>query len=201
MRAAIYARVSRADHEQDPEVQFRRLREFAARRELDIYAEFHDFISGAASKKPALEKALKEARARHYDALLVVRLDRLARSVRQLLTLAEDLDRYGVALICSDQDIDTKSASGRFFFTVLGAVAEFELELIRERTRDGLARAKDKGKRLGRPRNETRDEVITTLRAQGLSHREIGEKLGMTRDAVKQRLRRARVRKGVGNRG
>jgi len=193
MKVALYARVSRADKDQDPENQLLKLREYATRHQWEIYAEFHDYISGAAPVKPALEKMLAEGRARHYDAVLIVRLDRLARSTKQLLTLLEDLDRYGVALICTDQQIDTKSPAGKLLFTVLGAVSELELDLIRERTKDGLARARAQGKRLGRPPKPEMTGEILQLRAQGLSLRQIGEELSMSHQAVKQRLRRSRV--------
>ncbi len=198
MKVALYARVSRADKDQNPENQLLKLREYASRHQWDIYAEFHDCISGAATVKPDLERMLKEGRARHYDAILIVRLDRLARSTKQLLTMLEDLDRFGVALICTDQEIDTKSPAGKLLFTVLGAVAELELDLIRERTKDGLARAKAQGKRLGRPPHPERIEEIAALRAQGMSLRQIGAQLGMSHQAVKQRLRRMRVQNRVG---
>lgn len=193
MRVAIYARVSRADKDQDPENQLRKLRELAQRRGYEIYAEFHDYISGGAPMKPALDKMLAEGRARHYDAIFIVRLDRLARSVKQLLTILEELDHYGLALICADQEIDTKSPTGRLLFTVLGAVAELELELIRERTKDGLAKARAQGKTLGRRPDKALNEQIGALKAQGLSLREIATRLGMSYESVKQRLRRARV--------
>jgi len=198
MKVALYARVSRADKDQDPENQLRKLREYAIRNQWGIYAEFHDYISEAAQVKPALEKMLREGRARHYDAVLIVRLDRLGRSTKQLLNLLEDLDRFGVALICTDQQIDTKSPAGKLLFTVLGAVAELELDLIRERTRDGLARARAQGKRLGRlPDSEATREIIH-LKEQGLTIRQISERQGMSYQAVKQRLRRDRVQNRVG---
>ena len=198
MRVALYARVSRADKDQDLENQLIKLRGYADRMGWEVYGEFSDCISGAAPVKPNLEKMLAEGRARHYGAVLIVRLDRLARSVKQLLTILEDLDRYGVALICTDQQIDTKSPAGRLLFTVLGAVAELELDLIRERTKDGLARARAQGKRLGRPPKPEMTVEIMQLRAQGMSLRKIGEQLGMSHQAVKQRLRRSRVQNRVG---
>ncbi|MGD0818056.1 MAG: recombinase family protein [Methanomassiliicoccales archaeon] len=196
IRVALYARVSRADKDQEPENQLRKLREYASRHDWDIYAEFHDYVSGAASVKPTLEKMLREGRARHYNAILIVRLDRLARSAKQLLTMLEDLDRFGVTLVCSDQQIDTNNAMGKLLFTVLGAIAELELELISERTKDGLARAKAQGKRLGRPPNPQLDKEIIRLRTEGLSLREIGNRIGLSHQAVKQRLRRAGYKKG-----
>jgi putative DNA-invertase from lambdoid prophage Rac len=101
-------------------------------------------------------------------------------------------------LICTDQQIDTKSPAGKLLFTVLGAVAELELDLIRERTKDGLARARAQGKQIGRPSTPGVTEDILRLRATGMSHRKIGEQLGMSHQAVKQRLRRDRVQKGAG---
>ena len=199
MKVALYARVSRADKDQDPENQLLKLREYAKRMNWEVYAEYKDFASGAAPSRPQLDKLLGEGRARHYDVILIVRLDRLARSTKQLLTILEDLDRFGVALVCSDQDIDMKSPTGKLLFTVLGAVAELELDLIRERTKDGLARARAQGKRLGRPPKPEMTEEILHLRAQGLSLRNIGVQLGMSHQSVKQRLRRARVQKRIGN--
>ena len=196
MRVALYARVSRSDKDQDPENQLRKLRDFALRHEWAIYGEYKDYASGAAPSRPQFDRMLNEARGRLFDAVLVVRIDRLARSTRHLLNLLEEMDRFGVALVCSDQEIDTKSPAGKLLFTVLGAVAELELELIRERTKDGLARARAQGKRIGRPPNQARTEEIIVLRSQGLSLSEIGEKVGMSRQAVKQRLRRTRVQNG-----
>ena len=192
-KVALYARVSRHDKDQDPENQLIKLRGFVERRGWDIYAEFKDYASGAAPSRPQFDKMIGEGRARHYDAILVVRIDRLARSTRHLLNMLEEIQHYGVDLICCDQEIDTKSPAGKLLFTVLGAVAELELELIRERTKDGLARARAQGKRLGRPPSLERTEELLGLRAQGLSLREIGARVGMSHQAVKQCLRRDRV--------
>ena len=193
MKVALYARVSRADKDQDPENQLRKLRHFAFAHEWEIFAEYKDFASGQAPIRPQFNRMISQARARHFDAVLIVRLDRLARSTKQLLNLLDEMDRFGIQLLCTDQDIDTKSPAGRLLFTVLGAVAELELELIRERTKDGLDRARAQGKKLGRPPNKARDEEIDSLRAKGLSYRQIGARLGISHQAVKQRLRRMRV--------
>ncbi|MCE5297234.1 MAG: recombinase family protein, partial [Euryarchaeota archaeon] len=122
--------------------------------------------------------------------------DRMTRSTKQLLTILDDLNHYGVSLKCSDQDIDTGNAAGKLLFTILGAVAELELELIRERTKDGLARAKSEGKRLGRPLNPILDAQITRMREEGLSYREIGNSVGLSHQAVKKRLKRAGYKNG-----
>jgi DNA invertase Pin-like site-specific DNA recombinase len=195
VRVGIYARVSSYDDDQDPENQLLKLREYALQRGWTVYSEHKDHASGAAPSRPQLEHLLNEARGRHIDVLLVVRIDRLARSTLQLLHMLEELRHYGVELVCTDQEIDTSSPMGKMVVTVLGAVAELELELIRERTKDGLARARAQGKRLGRPPCENKDDEIALLRSQGLSMREIGLRVGLSHQAVKQRLRRSRVQK------
>ena len=198
MKVALYARVSRADKDMNPENQLIKLRGFAERHSWTIVEEYIDYASGAKPTRIRFDAMQSAARARRFDAVLVVRLDRLARSSRHLLNLLEEMRGFGVDLICTDQEIDTKSPAGKLLFTVLGAVAELELDLIRERTKDGLARAKAEGKRLGRPPKPEMTEEILRLRAQGLSLREIGVQIGMSHQSVKQRLRRGRVQNRVG---
>lgn len=198
MKVALYARVSRVDKDQNPENQLIKLREYARKHGWDIFEEYVDHASGAKTSRPSFDRMIRAGRARRFDAIVVVRIDRLARSTRHLLNILEDLDQHGVALVCTDQEIDTKSPAGRLLFTILGAVSELELDLIRERTKDGLARARAQGKRLGRPPSTVKNEEIRALRAQGKSLREIGLELGISHQAVKQRLRRERIQKGVG---
>jgi len=199
MKVALYARVSRHDKEQTNENQLLKLRAFASARGYEVIAEYSDEASGAAPLRPGLERLVKDAYAHRFAAIVVVRLDRLARSARHLLNMLSDLQAYGVDLICSDQPVDTTSPTGKLLFTMLSAVSEFELELIRERTMDGLERARSQGKRLGRPPKPEMMEKILELQAQGLSLRQIGRQVGLSHQAVKQRLRRARVQKREGN--
>lgn len=151
-RVAIYSRVSTAD--QDNDNQLLRLRSWAEANGWEVYGEYIDIASGADQHRPSLDKMLADAKARRIDMVVAVKIDRLARSMSNLQKVMERLDSYGVAVRMLDQDIDTSSAQGRLLFTVLGAFAEFERELIRERTRDGLARARAQGRTLGRPRRE-----------------------------------------------
>src|SRR5262245_44796716 len=153
LRAALYARVSTTD--QTPENQLVALRAFAAARGWRA-TEFVDHgVSGAKDRRPALDALLAAVRARRVDLVLCVRLDRLARSTRQLVTLAGDFEALGVDLVVIDQAIDTTTPSGRLLFHVLAAIAEFERDLIRDRVVAGLQRAKAHGVRLGRPRRIT----------------------------------------------
>jgi len=191
MKVALYARVSRHDKDQNPENQLIKLREYASRHKWAVSGEFSDYASGLTPKRERFDEMYRQARARRFDAILAVKIDRIGRSVRHLQNLLEDLSHFGVELICTDQNIDTSSPMGKFFFDILSAVAELELELIRERTKDGIARARAEGKRLGRPPFSVSNDEILNMRAEGMSLRQIAERVGMSHQGVKKRLRQA----------
>ena len=197
MRVAIYTRISRYDKEQNPENQRIKLMEYAQRHGWNVVREYSDVASGAAPSRPDLDKMLAAARGRLFDAILLVRIDRLGRSVSNLNNIAQDLEHFGVDLICTDQNIDTSSASGKLFFAMLSAFAEFELNVLRERTKDGLARARLQGKRIGRPRSAISTDDLRRMKQEGLTLREIAAKVGMSHAGVKKRLRVDGVTKGV----
>lgn len=155
MIVALYARVSTPD--QDPDNQLLRLRQVAEARGYVVYAEYVDVASGACSRRPQLDRMLAAAKAGHIHRILAVKLDRMARSVVNLATVMQQLDIWGVAVELLDQPIDTSTSTGRLTLTILGAIAEFERELIRDRTMDGQARAVSQGKTIGRPRAELSD--------------------------------------------
>jgi len=169
---ALYARVSTG--EQNPEAQLIRLRAYALARGGEAL-EFADTASGATRKRPALDALLEAARRRELEAVVVVKLDRVARSVSHLAELGEELRALDVALVVLDQAIDTATPSGRLLFNVLGSIAEFERDLIRERTRDGLEAARRRGSRMGRPAALDAEGVARArrLRASGHSLRAI----------------------------
>jgi DNA invertase Pin-like site-specific DNA recombinase len=198
-KVALYARVSRHDKDQDPDNQLIKLRSFVESRGWAVYGEYVDMKSGADASRPDLDRMLKAARGHAFSAIIIVRLDRIGRSVRNLLNLIDELKRSNVELLCTDQEINTSSPGGKLLFTLLGAISEFELELIRDRTKDGLARARAQGKRLGRPPFAVSTEEIIALRSQGLSLRQIGEKVGLSHQGVKKRLRQSKATKRVEN--
>jgi len=178
-RVALYARVSTT--EQHPTVQLDPLRSYAAARGFEVASEYVDHgISGAKARRPALDRLLADARRRRFDAVACVKLDRLARSVNHLTTLGQELAALGVDLIVLDQAIDTTTPAGRLLFNVLGSIAEFERDLIRERTVAGIEAARRRGARIGRPRALRGPETyrLEALAAQGLSMRAIGRELG-----------------------
>ncbi len=127
------------------------LRAYAERRGAQPLVHVDRGISGARDRRPALDDPMGAVRRREADAVVVTKLDRMARSVRHLTELAAELEALGVDLVVLDQSIDTGSPTGRLLFHVLGTIAEFERDLIRERTRAGLAAAG--GTRAGRGRS------------------------------------------------
>ena len=152
-RVALYARVSTKNKDQDPETQLMALREYAGHRGFDIADEYVDVgISGAKERRPELDRLMTDARKRKIDAVLVARFDRFARSTRHLVLALEEFQSLGVHFISLSESIDTSTPIGKMVFTIIGAVAELERSLIRERVVMGLARARKQGKRLGRPR-------------------------------------------------
>ena len=190
-RAALYARVSTAEQTVDPQLDA--LREYARARGLEVIEEFVDQgISGAKDRRPALDRLLKDARRRRFDLMACVKLDRLARSVRHLTTLAGEFEALGVGLVVLDQAIDTTTPSGRLLFHVLGAIAEFERDLIRERTRAGMRAARRRGKRIGRPRAISGSATFALERAlsEGRSVRSLARELGVSRATVTAEARR-----------
>jgi DNA invertase Pin-like site-specific DNA recombinase len=186
-RAAIYARVSTAHNGQSPEMQLRELREYCGRRGWPIAGEYVDVgISGAKEKRPELDRLTADSHRRRFDAVVVWKFDRFARSVSHLLKALETFQALGIEFVSLTEGVDTSTPTGRMIFTVLGAVAELERSLIRERVKAGLRNAKAKGKHVGRPRVSLDSSEIARLRAQGLSWVKISEKLGVGEGTVRR---------------
>ena len=150
MRAAIYARVSTLD--QEPENQLQELRRYVQARGWTAAEYVDKGVSGATERRPALDQLLGDARRRRFDVVVCWRLDRLGRNLKHLITLLEELQALGVAFVSLAEGIDATTPAGKLQMHILGAIAEFERERIRERVLAGLARARTQGKRLGRPR-------------------------------------------------
>ena len=191
MRAALYARVSTSNHGQDVGMQTRELKQFCEARGWQIASEYLDEgISGAKDSRPELNRLMADAHKRRFDAVVVWKFDRFARSVSHLLRALETFNSLGVAFVSLSEQVDTTTPAGRMIFTVLGAVAELERSLIVERVRAGLRNARAKGKRLGRPRVAVDASQIARLRATGLSWPSIARELGVSVGTVYQAARR-----------
>src|SRR6202142_70836 len=178
MRAAIYARVS-TNNGQDPHMQTRELREYCKRRGWEIAGEYADAgISGSKEHRPQLDAVLAACRKRLVDAVVVYRYDRFARSLRQLVNALEEFRSLGIEFISLHEGVDTSTPNGRLVFGIFASIAEFERELIRARVRSGLAAARARGMRLGRPRKALDAARIAKLRDSGRSWRAVARDLG-----------------------
>ena len=187
MRAAIYARVSTANGGQSPEMQLIELREYCQRRGWEIVGEFVDAgISGAKERRPQLDALLSTCRKRRVDAVVVYRYDRFARSLRQLVVALEEFRSLGIEFISLHEGVDTSTPNGRLVFGIFASIAEFERELIRDRVKSGIAAARSKGKRLGRPRVTVDAATIAALRDSGASWSVISRQLGLSAGTAKR---------------
>src|SRR5215831_7359684 len=170
MKAAIYARVSTANNGQDPRVQTRELQEYCQRRGWTVAGEYVDVgISGTKEKRPELDRLLADAHRRRFDAVVVWKFDRFARSVSHLLRALETFQALGIEFVSLSEQLDTSTPTGKMVFTVLAAVAELERSLIIERVRAGMRNARAKGKSLGRPKKILDVTKVAALRRSGRS--------------------------------
>jgi len=186
-RAGLYARVSTNDQQTLP-MQSRALREYAARRGWTITLQVREVNSGAA-KREAREKLLEAARRREIDVVLVWRLDRWGRSVTDLLATLQELEHLGVGFVSLTEALDLTTPAGRAMAGLLAIFAEFEREILRERTRAGLAQARLNGKRLGRPVTAGQHAAeIRRLHRSGVAKAEIARRLQIGRTSVRRIL-------------
>ena len=188
-RVAIYTRVS--TDSQTTENQLRELRAMAKREGHQVVAEFTDpGISGAKGrdKRPGLDKLLDGVTCREFDKVMAWSVDRLGRSLQDLLTFIGELKAKGVDLYLHQQHLDTATPAGKAMFQMCGVFAEFEREIIRERVNAGLARAKAEGKTLGRPRRDDPKLLakIRKLRKQKVGILKIAKQLGIGTSTVQR---------------
>src|ERR1700746_2213596 len=183
-RGALYMRVSTKGHGQTTETRAVALREYATHRGFEIVEDYRDEgISGSKDSRPALDRLMKDARGGKFDVVIVARFDRFARSVSHLLRALDEFNHLGVDFISLSESVDTSTPMGKMIFTVLGAVAELERNLIKERVHMGIHRARKQGKTLGRPkrifdRNKARGMLKT------MSVREVARALGVSRGVI-----------------
>lgn len=144
-RVAIYCRVS--TEEQNVDNQIQELKNIALLQKYMVSGVYSDKVSGTKDSRPELNRMMFDMRKGLFDAVMIYKLDRLGRSLKHLITICEELHNKHVDLIVTSQGIDTSTATGKLLFNILGSVAEFEKELISERTKLGLRKAVNVGKR------------------------------------------------------
>jgi len=187
LRVGLYARVSPND-QQTQAMQNRAMREYAVRRGWTIALQVREVNSGAV-RREARERVLEAARRREIDLVLVWRLDRWGRSVTDLLATLQELEHLGVGFVSLTEALDLTTPAGRAMAGLLAIFAEFEREILRERTRGGLAHARENEKRLGRPATAARhSSEIRQLHRAGVSKSEIARRLQIGRTSVRRIL-------------
>ena len=188
--AALYARVSTLD--QNCEVQLEDLRRYADKR-FASYCEYTGAgVSGTQRHRPQLDTLMRDARRRLFDVVLVWKFDRFARSLKHLIESLDEFSALGIDFISLTEGIDTTTPAGQLLFHIVGAVAQFERDLIAERVRAGMAHARAMGKRIGRPRAGVDVASVVSLRSQGQSWRQIARVLSVPVSRVRRAFSRPR---------
>jgi DNA invertase Pin-like site-specific DNA recombinase len=192
-RAALYARVSTTGHGQDVGLQLDELRQVAAQRGWTVVEEFVDEgISGAKASRPALDRMMEAARLGKIDVVAVWKLDRLGRSLANLLSTLDELGHHGVGFVSlRDAGIDTTSPAGRLLLQLMGAFAEFERGLIRERVKAGVDRARAKGVKFGRSKVEVDIRPALLMLDGGLGLKATASALRVSTTTLRRRLEEA----------
>jgi DNA invertase Pin-like site-specific DNA recombinase len=193
-RAALYARVSTLD--QHPETQLLDLEQLAAHRGWQVVETYVDHgISGTRARRPALDKLMADAARHKFDIVVVASFDRMARSVRHLLETLDEFQRLGLEFVSLRENIDSAGPLGRAIFVIVGAVAQLERDLIIERVKAGMRRARLEGRRLGRRPLDLDHDAIVRDRARGLSLGQLAKLHQASRTTIRRIL--AGVPKGV----
>lgn len=185
MKVAIYVRVS--TEEQNLENQILKLKDFAKTQGFDVHKIYKDIISGAKDSRPALDNMMKDLYKGEFKGVLVWKLDRLGRSIPHLVSLMQTFKKYNITFISMTENIDTSTLQGRLLYNIMSSLAEFERELISERTKLGQERARRQGKRIGRPKiSSYQRRKIAQLREEGLSIRKIAKQMQVSRSTVQR---------------
>jgi DNA invertase Pin-like site-specific DNA recombinase len=181
-RAVLYMRVSTVD--QHPETQLLDLRQMAGQRGYEIVAEITDRISGARARRPGLDQLMREARRGRFDVVLVWASDRIARSVKHFLEILDELNRLNVEFVSFREQIDTGGPLGRAVVVIIGAIAELERNLIIERVRAGMRRARLEGRPIGRRPLELDRSAILRDRRCGHSLGQLARNYRVSRTTI-----------------
>ncbi len=187
-KVAIYVRVSTKD--QSVGMQLNDLERYSKERGLNIFKVYEDNgVSGTKETRPALGQLMDDARKRKFDIVLVWRFDRFARSTKHLVNALYEFRNLGIDFISYQENIDTSSPLGEAIFTIISAMSKLERDIIAERVKGGLRKARANGKRLGRPESEVDTDKIVEYKKQGKSIREIAKEMGIHRSKVERTLK------------
>ncbi len=189
-RVGLYMRVSTRD--QSCEMQLSDLERYSKERGFRIFKVYKDNgVSGTKELRPALSELMNDAKKRKFDVVLVWRFDRFARSTKHLVNALYEFRSLAIDFISYQENIDTSSPLGEAIFTIISAMAKLERDIIAERVKGGLRKAKANGKRLGRPKSEVDTDKIVEYRKQNKSIRQIARELNLTNNLVFRTLQEA----------
>jgi len=195
IKAYGYARVSTAG--QDLEIQLKQIQDYARFREIELVGIFQDKASGKDINREDFKRMLKtlEANPQGVTAIIISKLDRMGRSLLDLINTTKWLESQQIGLISITNSIDTTTKEGRLFFYIMGALGEYERELIMERTKIGRDAAIEAGVRMGAPTKQINADEIHRLIAEGVSKSAIARKFEVHRTTIYSRLNEMRARK------
>ena len=187
-RVAVYVRVSTKD--QSVDMQLNDLKSYSEERGLNIFKVYQDNgVSGAKESRPELNSLMNDARKCKFDIVLVWRFDRFARSTKHLVTALYEFRNLGIDFISYQENIDTSSPLGEAIFTIISVMSKLERDIIAERVKGGLRKARANGKQLGRPKSKVDTDKVIEYRSQGKSIREIAKEMGTHRCKVERTLK------------
>jgi DNA invertase Pin-like site-specific DNA recombinase len=189
-RVALYVRVSTKD--QSVDMQLNDLERYVNERAFNVFKVYRDDgISGTKDNRPGLNQLMDDARKRKFDVVLVWRFDRFARSTKHLVTALYDFRNLNIDFISYQENIDTSSPLGEAIFTIISAMSKLERDIIAERVKGGLRKAKANGVRLGRPQSDANTDKVFEYRNQNKSIREIANVMKLSRGKVERILKSA----------
>ncbi len=186
-RVALYVRVSTKD--QSVDMQLNDLDRYSKERGVKVFKVYKDNgVSGTKESRPALSELMNDAKKRKFDIVLVWRFDRFARSTKHLVNALYEFRSLGIDFISYQENIDTSSPLGEAIFTIISAMAKLERDIIAERVKGGLRKAKANGKRLGRPETVVDVDKVIEYKEQGKSIRQIAKELNLSKGVVQRTL-------------
>ena len=186
-RVAVYVRVSTKD--QSVDMQLNDLERYSKERDLNVFKFYQDNgVSGTKETRPALSSLMNDAKKRKFDIILVWRFDRFARSTKHLVNALYEFRSLGIDFISYQENIDTSSPLGEAIFTIISAMSKLERDIIAERVKGGLRKARANGKRLGRPKSEVDTDKVIEYRKQNKSIRQIASEMNLSKGAVQRTL-------------
>ena len=183
-KVAIYARVSTSNKGQDLNTQLLPLKKYCKDKKRDIVQVYTDIMSWAKESRPSLNSLLDDAKEQKFDTVLVFRFDRISRSTKQLIDLLEKFRKLNISFISLNENIDTTTPTGAMMFTIIAAFAKFERDIISERVKFWIQKARSNWKQIGRKKIDVNDDMVILHHNEVLSIRNIAQMMNISKSKV-----------------